>query len=101
MASRRSRRHRRFDVGSSRQRRDSAVAQGRERRGHIGEARRGERIADAGIFCQEGAVEAVARAGRVDRLDRVRIDPFAFLGVAASAPPRPIFTTTTRAPRSR
>ena len=67
-----SRGHRRFDLGASRQRRDRAIAQGRERRRDIGEARRGEGIAAPRIFGEKGAVEAVARSGRVDRLDRMR-----------------------------
>src|SRR3984957_9613059 len=73
MASRRPRRHDRFDVGSPRPWRARAVAQGRQRRRHIGEARRGKRIAMPHIFREESAVEAVARSCRIDRLDAMRI----------------------------
>ena len=60
-------RHRRLDLGPARQRRDGAVAQRRQRRGDVGEARGGERVGGADEFGEKGAVEAVAGAGRVDR----------------------------------
>ena len=74
-----SRRQRRLDVGAARQRRDRPIAERRQARRGIGEARGGERVSGTQEFGEEGAVEAVAGAGRIDGFHRAGGNSFARL----------------------
>ena len=82
-----------------RQRIDRAVAGGRQRRCRVGVARGGEGIVAGDNARREGAVEAVAGAGRVDGVDPVTGDVLARVCRSRpSTPSAPIFSATSGAP---
>ena len=98
---RRSRRHRRLDLGAARQRRDRAVAQSRERRRDIGEARGGERIAVRTYSARNAPSKQSPAPVASTALTAMRIDALARVGRRRRARRRGPFSPRPRGRRAR